>query len=99
MEGRPGVDDTALEQAALAVLDANWTGSATVPAPGIYPHQWSLDSALIAIGLARRRTGRACAELRSLFGAQWRSGMIPHIVFQPGRGYFPGPSTWRSADH
>ncbi|MBO3750397.1 hypothetical protein J5X84_30310 [Streptosporangiaceae bacterium NEAU-GS5] len=99
MEGRPGVDDAALEQAAMAVLDANWTGSATVPAPGIYPHQWSLDSALIAIGLARRRPGRAWAELGSLFAAQWRNGMIPHIVFQPGHGYFPGPSTWRSADH
>jgi len=34
-------DDSALERAALGVLDANWTESATVPALGRYPHQWS----------------------------------------------------------
>ncbi|WP_424535014.1 amylo-alpha-1,6-glucosidase [Sphaerisporangium viridialbum] len=100
MDARSALDDTALEQAALDVLDANWTGSATVPAVGRYPHQWSLDSAFVAIGLARRRWSRACAELLSLFGGQWSTGMLPHIVFDrsTGEAYYPGPSLWRSAD-
>ncbi|MEV5409369.1 hypothetical protein AB0K60_11120 [Thermopolyspora sp. NPDC052614] len=100
MDARLAVDDAALGRAALAVLDANWTGSATVPAPGLYPHQWNLDSTLVAAGLAARpeRTARARAELTGLLTAQWRDGMIPHIVFRPGDGYFPGPAVWRSAD-
>lgn len=91
-------DDSALERAALGVLDANWTGSATVPALGRYPHQWSFDSAFVAIGLARRRWSRACAELLHLFGGQWSTGMVPHIVFDraTGEAYYPGPSLWRS---
>ncbi|MEU8269811.1 hypothetical protein AB0B89_21960 [Sphaerisporangium sp. NPDC049002] len=100
MDARSAVDDTALEQAALDVLDANWTGSATVPAVGRYPHQWSLDSAFVAIGLARRRWSRACAELLSLFAGQWSTGMVPHIVFDRStvEAYYPGPSLWRSAE-
>ncbi|MCC5575912.1 hypothetical protein IMZ11_09710 [Microtetraspora sp. AC03309] len=98
MEGRPAVDDAALGRAALAVLDANWTGTSTMPAPGIYPHQWSLDSAFVAIGLARRDTARAGQELLSLFTGQWRTGMVPHIVFHHSDGYFPGPSMWRSEE-
>jgi glycogen debranching enzyme len=98
MDARPAVDDAALERTALAVLDANWTGSVTVPAPGLYPHQWNLDSTLVAVGLAARpeRAARARAELAGLLSAQWRDGMIPHIVFRPGNGYFPGPAVWRS---
>ncbi|WP_214415961.1 MGH1-like glycoside hydrolase domain-containing protein [Sphaerisporangium fuscum] len=100
MDVRSGLDDDAtLERAALDVLDANWTGSATVPAVGRYPHQWSWDSAFVAIGLARRRWSRACAELLSLFAGQWSTGMLPHIVFDraTGESYYPGPSLWRSA--
>lgn len=102
MDVRPAVDDEALERAALAVLDANWTGWATVPAPGLYPHQWNFDSTLVSVGLAARpdRAARARAELAGLLSAQWRDGMVPHIVFRPGGrdGYFPGPAEWRSAD-
>ncbi|MFF3668301.1 MGH1-like glycoside hydrolase domain-containing protein [Microtetraspora malaysiensis] len=98
MEGRPAVDDAALGRASLAVLDANWTGVSTVPAPGVYPHQWSLDSAFVAIGLARHDAARAGQELLSLLAGQWRTGMIPHIVFHHAGGYFPGPSMWRSAE-
>ncbi|GLW08661.1 hypothetical protein Misp01_37910 [Microtetraspora sp. NBRC 13810] len=96
MEARPGVDDAALGREAQAVLDANWTGSATVPAPGLYPHQWSLDSAYVAIGLARGNPERARAELANLFRGQWRTGMVPHIVFHSTANYFPGPPVWRS---
>lgn len=84
---------------ARAVLDANWSGRHTIPAEGLYPHQWNWDSGFIAIGRSRFDQRRAEAELTSLFGAQWRTGMLPHIVFNPKvpeRDYFPGPEFWRS---
>ncbi|MBB6554205.1 amylo-alpha-1,6-glucosidase [Nonomuraea rubra] len=99
MEARPAVDDAALGREALAVLEANWTGTGTVPAPGLYPHQWSWDSAFVAIGLARHRPDRARDELLSLLRGQWATGMVPHIVFHTREAYFPGPSVWRSQEH
>jgi hypothetical protein len=85
---------------AKAVLDANWTGRFTKPAPSLYPHQWSWDAAFIAIGRARYDQPRAESELRALFEGQWRNGLVPHIVFDPGAtGYFPGPDVWRIAGH
>jgi glycogen debranching enzyme len=93
-------DESALWQAAARVLDANWTGSATVPSPGLYPHQWSWDSAFVCMGLARHRWDRAERELLSLFRGQWSSGLLPHIVFSSSvarHAYFPGPELWRSS--
>ena len=89
-----------LDRAARRVLAANWRRGATVPAAGLYPHQWSWDSAFVAIGLRHLSPVRAQRELESLFGAQWRDGRVPHIVFDPqvaADAYFPGPSFWRSA--
>lgn len=94
-------DEPTLWKAAADVLDANWTGTATAPSPGLYPHQWSWDSALVGIGLARCRRDRAQQELLSLFEGQWANGFLPHIVFNPGvnrQAYFPGPELWRSND-
>ncbi|MDF2705800.1 MAG: hypothetical protein K0R62_1452 [Nonomuraea muscovyensis] len=82
---------------AVRVLVANWDGSYTVPSRRLYPHQWSWDSAFIAIGNAQWSPRRARAELLTLFGAQWRDGRVPHIVFNPAvpdRAYFPGPEFW-----
>jgi hypothetical protein len=42
----------ALIRQAKVVLYSNWTGEYTKPGPRLYPHQWSWDSALIAIGYA-----------------------------------------------
>src|SRR5215468_4602161 len=84
---------------ATRVLDDNWTHDHTMPSHTLYPHQWSWDSAFIAIGLARYRPDRAWLELRSLFRAQWADGRVPHIVFDPDvaeRDYFPGPAFWRA---
>lgn len=80
------------------VLDMNWTGSFTKPALRQYPHQWSWDSAFIAMGYARYDQARAEQELRSLFAAQWADGRVPHIVFHdadPAAPYFPGPGFWQ----
>ncbi|SFQ48510.1 hypothetical protein SAMN05421810_10823 [Amycolatopsis arida] len=86
---------------ATGVLLANWRGQSTVPAADLYPHQWSWDSAFVALGLRHVSARRAQRELESLFGAQWTDGRVPHIVFDPAsspRAYFPGPDFWRSAD-
>ena len=89
--------DAQLARSALAVLDANWLGHATKPSPYLYPHQWSWDSACIAMGYARWNQDRAETELRSLFAGQWRNGLLPHIVFAKGDGrYFPGPDFWQA---
>jgi glycogen debranching enzyme len=93
-------DESVLWQAAVRVLDANWTGDATIPSPGLYPHQWGWDSAFVSMGLARYRQDRAERELVSLFRGQWANGLVPHIVFNPAlerHAYFPGPELWRSA--
>ncbi len=92
--------DRALRAAALRVLIGNWTGTATVPSRSLYPHQWSWDSAFVAIGLRHLSPRRAQRELESLMGAQWADGRVPHIVFNPlvpAGQYFPGPDFWRSA--
>ncbi|WP_369246443.1 hypothetical protein [Streptomyces sp. R41] len=85
---------------AARVLNGNWTGTSTVPSRGLYPHQWSWDSAFIAIGLRHLSPLRAQTELETLLGAQWADGRIPHIVFNPSvplDAYFPSPDFWRSS--
>ncbi|MEU9432086.1 hypothetical protein [Streptomyces sp. NPDC048252] len=90
----------ALRRRAASVLAGNWTGTSTVPSPGLYPHQWSWDSAFIAIGLRHVSPRRAQTELETLLDAQWDDGRIPHIVFNPSvplDAYFPSPDFWRSS--
>src|SRR5437868_6208987 len=82
---------------AVRVLVTNWDGTYTVPSRRLYPHQWSWDSAFVAIGNARWSPRRARSELITLFGAQWSDGRVPHIVFNPEApesSYFPGPAFW-----
>jgi hypothetical protein len=88
--------DAELTRRAREVLDANWIGHATRPSPILYPHQWSWDSACIAAGYSAWDQARAETELRSLFGAQWQNGLLPHIVFSDGARYFPGPDFWQT---
>ncbi len=91
-----------IRREATRVLLSNWRGGSTVPARGLYPHQWSWDSAFIAIGLRHLSVLRAQKELESLFGAQWQDGRVPHIVFDAAtdsNAYFPGPEFWSSCRH
>ncbi|HEX2728875.1 MAG TPA: glycoside hydrolase, partial [Rubrobacteraceae bacterium] len=82
---------------ARMVLEFNWTGEYTMPGPRLYPHQWSWDSALIAMGYARYETDRAIQELTHLFDSQWENGLLPQIVFNPRFGrYFPGVDFWHA---
>jgi hypothetical protein len=89
----------ALRDQAAAVLRGNDAGGWTKASPLLYPHQWSWDSAFIAIGWAHLDVRRAMTELEQLFAAQWSTGMVPHIVFRAGQGarYFPGPEWWDCA--
>ena len=87
-----------LVDTARSVLDANWTGRHTRPSQTLYPHQWSWDSAFIAVGRSWHDAPRARLELEALFEAQWETGMVPSIVFDaaaPPDAYFPGPDVWQ----
>lgn len=99
--GPPALPDArALWHGAARVLDANWTGTSTVPSRTLYPHQWSWDSAFVAVGLRHLSVRRAQRELESLLAAQWSDGRVPHIVFHPAvphDAYFPSPAFWRSS--
>jgi hypothetical protein len=85
---------------AAYALRANAAGAMTRAAPDLYPHQWSWDAAFVSVGIAHLDPARACAELDHLFSGQWRTGMLPHIVFDPDEHtYFPGPDRWACAEH
>lgn len=91
------IDPQQLREQAIAVLDNNWNGRFTKPAPSLYPHQWNWDAGFIAIGNAHHNLERAMADLRHLFSGQWANGMLPQIVFgdDPNARYFPGPDFWQ----
>jgi hypothetical protein len=91
--------DVGLRDQAAAVLHGNDAGGWTKASPLLYPHQWSWDSAFIAIGWAHLDVRRAMTELEQLFAAQWSTGMVPHIVFRADKdaAYFPGPEWWDCA--
>lgn len=80
---------------ARAILRGNDRGGYTVPTGGLYPFQWNWDSAFAAWGFSTFDVDRAWTELETLFGGQWETGMVPHILFHtPDPGYFPGPEVW-----
>jgi Trehalase len=95
-EPRVPASDGDLARQAMAVLEANWMGHATRASARLYPHQWSWDSACIAIGYAGWNQERAQAELRWLFAGQWADGLLPHIRFADKARYFPGPEFWQT---
>ena len=91
----PSFTPTQLAARAAYLLRGNDLGVMTTAAPLLYPHMWSWDAAFVSIGLAPLSVERAVVELDTLLSAQWRNGMIPHIVFANGvDGYFPGPARW-----
>ena len=92
------MNDQELAAAALALLRENDVGAFIKPARLQYPHQWNWDAAFIAIGLRHVDAELGRRELRALLRAQWRSGMVPHIVYHAGPSdYFPPPDFWRTA--
>ena len=83
-----------LGRRAREVLAANDLGTMVTAAPNLYPHMWSWDAAFVAAGLSTMSVARALQELDYLVAAQWKSGMIPHIVFSDVPGYFPDVDRW-----
>ncbi len=69
--------DERLVQQAQMILDFNWNGEYTQPGPRLYPHQWSWDSAFIAMGYSHYAQDRATTELTHLFDSQWNNGLLP----------------------
>jgi glucosylglycerate hydrolase len=91
---------TEVRPLAAGVLRRNDLKNWTKPGPSLYPHQWSWDSAFIALGLAHLDNHRAKRELETLFASQWTTGKVPHIVFNPEappQSYFPDAERWGSA--
>ena len=91
---------TSLEDKARKILNNNWIGNYTIPARGLYPHQWSWDSAFIMIGYNHYDLLKAKKELDNILSGQWKSGLLPHIVFDSdAKGYFPDPEYWGTRSH
>lgn len=82
-------------QKAIDVLRDNDRDGYTVPTHGLYPFQWSWDSAITALGWLKVDESRAWREAEVMFGGQWDNGMVPHILFHKDvESYFPGPDIW-----
>jgi hypothetical protein len=78
------------------ILQANKHGDYTIPAEGLYPHQWLWDSCFIAIGLAEYDVDRAQNEIRSLLRGQWSNGMLPHMIFDNSDEHKRDRNIWQS---
>ncbi|MEV0849702.1 hypothetical protein AB0J21_28145 [Streptomyces sp. NPDC049954] len=85
------VHQPALQQQALALLDAHWDEGRgfCVPSPDTYPHLWLWDSCFHAIAWARLGDARAHRELAAVLEGQLPGGMVPHMRYGPA-----GPDTW-----
>ncbi len=90
MEEQPSLLDRA-----KAVLAENDRGTHTVPAEGLYPHQWLWDSCFIAIGLRHLNIERAQTEILSMLGGQWANGMVPHNIIS-NQVHARDSNIWRS---
>lgn len=55
--------------------------SYTVPSTDTYPYQWFWDSCFNAITLSYFDIDRAKQELELLISAQFKNGMMPHIIY------------------
>jgi hypothetical protein len=89
-----------LASRAQAILRANDRGGYTVPtSSGLYPAQWNWDSCLVALGFAQYDMARAWQEVETLFSGQWKSGMVPSILFHGDDStYFPNSKIWQCGD-
>lgn len=85
-----------IEDQAKQILNDNYRNGHTIPAEGLYPHQWLWDSCFIAIGLAHYDVERAKMEILNLLKGQWSNGMLPHMIFDMGLKYRQDRELWRS---
>lgn len=84
---------------AKELFKVNDTGIFIKPGSHQYPHQWNWDVGFNAIGLSYFDLDRAKFEFRTLLSGQWKTGMIPHILYHHGPSdYFPTPDFWQTSD-
>ncbi|HMT18958.1 MAG TPA: trehalase family glycosidase [Candidatus Saccharibacteria bacterium] len=95
MENTLPTDDQVI-QACKEILANNKKHDYTVPAGGLYPHQWLWDSCFIAIGLAHYDIEGAMQEIRSLLRGQWSNGMLPNMIFADGDIHRRDRNIWQS---
>ncbi|MFA5003863.1 MAG: trehalase family glycosidase [Candidatus Saccharimonadales bacterium] len=95
-ESTPETQPIDLLAEATDVLKLNDHGNYTVPAEGLYPHQWLWDSCFISIGWRHLDVERAKMEILSLLRGQWSNGMIPHMIFSNDGHYRRDRNVWRS---
>ncbi len=89
-------DRELIVDACKQVLADNKRGDYTIPAGGLYPHQWLWDSCFIAIGLANYDMVRAQKEILSLLRGQWANGMLPNMIFAEGDDHKRDRNMWQS---
>lgn len=89
-------DMSDLSEQAKQVLAKNDRGLFTIPAAHLYPHQWLWDSCFIAIGQRHYDIERAKMEILGLLRGQWSNGMVPHIIFTPGKRQAMHHGVWDS---
>lgn len=65
--------------------------SYTIPSEDTYPYQWLWDSCFSAIVMTHFDTDSAKAELQSLVSAQFKNGMIPHMIYWDRQKDHPFP--------
>ncbi len=53
----------------------------TIPSEDTYPYQWLWDSCFAAVAMTYFDIDGAKNELRSLVSAQFKNGMIPHMIY------------------
>lgn len=90
------MDNSTLLEGAKQVLSDNDREGYTVPANGLYPHQWLWDSCFIAIGIRHYDVDRAQTEILSLLRGQWSNGMLPNMILSQSRSTKHSPEMWRS---
>ncbi len=96
MQASEEKDKQSLTQLCRDVLEKNQRGEFTIPAEGLYPHQWLWDSCFIAIGLAEFDVTRAQNEIKSLLRGQWLNGMLPHMIFGDDDSQKRDRNIWQS---
>lgn len=90
------MDNEALAQTCIDVLVNNDRVTHTIPAGGLYPHQWLWDSCFIAIGQRHYDVDRAKVELKSLLRGQWYNGMLPNIILTKDMAGRHSATFWKS---
>ena len=92
----PEEKPTLLDAAKLVLANNDHDGQYTIPAHGLYPHQWLWDSCFVAIGLSNYDTKRAQQEILSLLKGQWTNGMMPSMILNKDFTHRPDREFWRS---